>query len=134
MSQRRNSCIAVRSTAEWDRNRSSDMKKSTTQTIFIIVGAVIFLAVLGVGLSALLFMRATEFTKSDEHSADATWDEIRVRFNRASPVIQVQDDETVTVTRRPPTTAPASVQQLQIVAWDPDDNNLVKITLPFWLL
>jgi hypothetical protein len=85
------------------------------------------------GLSAFFFMRATEFTKADARSTDQLWEEVRGRFNHAPPILDVKEGETI-VTRRPPDLAPAPVAEMHVVAWDPDDHDLVQLTLPMWLL
>jgi hypothetical protein len=59
---------------------------------------------------------------------------VRARFDKAGPVIKLEEDGPVVI-RKPPTSTPArQLSNLNVLAWDRDDGKLVKATLPFWLL
>lgn len=111
------------------------MKKETKRAIVVVIGVLISLAVVGIGLAAILFILATEFTKADQPRADEVWQEIRGRFPGAQPILEVRDHETAALTREPPANpALRRLESLHIAAWDSDDTSLFRMTLPFWLL
>lgn len=110
------------------------MKKDTVRTIVIIVGVLILLAIVGLGSAVWLFMRSFEMGKADERSASQQFDQIRSRFAGVTPVLAIRDERPV-VTRRPPDQGTGMrLTTLHVIAWDPDDHDLARIDLPFWLL
>jgi len=111
------------------------MKKETKRTIVVVIGVLVFLAVIGIGLAAIFFIRATEITKADRPQADEVWREIRGRFPGARPLLEVRNHESAVLTREPPPSpAGRRLESLHIAAWDSDDAGLFRMTVPFWLL
>ncbi len=91
-------------------------------------------AVAGLGL----YFVASHISTDRTSSADAlrTFDEVRAEFKNAQPLFELDSDETPRPTRAI-TELPTSdrrPEQLVILAWDPDDERLAKISLPFWML
>jgi hypothetical protein len=110
------------------------MKKDTVRTLLIIVGIVVLLAIVGLGSAVWLFMRSFGFEKADATNAAQQFDKIRGQFVGVTPLLEVRDEEPVVV-RRPETQANRTrLTTMHIVAWDPDDDDFVRISLPFWLL
>ena len=109
------------------------MKKETFRTILIVVGVLVLLAVLGLGSAVWLFMRSFETTQADAASATETFDEVRKRFAGTPPVLLIEDQRAV-VARKPAASSGARLTSLRILAWDPDDDRIARIELPFWLL
>jgi hypothetical protein len=110
------------------------MKKDTLRTLVIIVGVLILLAIVGLGSAVWLFMRSFDVGKADAATASQQFDEIRSRFAGVTPVLAIRDEEPV-VTRRPPAQSTgARLTTLHVLAWDPDDSDIARIDLPFWLL
>jgi hypothetical protein len=105
----------------------------------------IVLGVLGAGVAVLLAAAGAAVYFVTQHvetrettSADAlrALDEVRTSFGDQRPLYELdQDDEPRAV--RPlhelPTAASATTT-LQILAWDPDDQRTVRLSLPFWVL
>jgi len=111
------------------------MKKETKRAIVVVIGLLISLSVVGIGLAAMFFIRATEFTKADRPRAEEVWQEIRGRFPGAEPLLEMHDHETAVLTREPPANpALRRLESLHIAAWDSEDAGLFRMTLPFWLL
>jgi hypothetical protein len=110
------------------------VKKETVRTILIVVGVLVLLAIVGLGSAVWLFMRSFGFEKADQASAAQQFDTIRGRFAGVTPVLEIRDEEPV-VARRPQAEASGTrLTTMHIVAWDPDDDDFVRISLPFWLL
>lgn len=110
------------------------MKKETVRTLLIVVGVLILIAILALGSAVWLFMRSFELGKADAASASQQFDEIRGRFGGVTPVLEVRDEEPV-ITRRPPAQPwGRRLTTMHVIAWDSEDDELVRIDLPFWLL
>jgi hypothetical protein len=110
------------------------MKKETLRTLLIVLGVLILLVIVGLGSAAWLFMRSFEVGKADAASATQQFDAIRARFAGVTPVLEVRDEDPV-IARRPPAVATGPrLSTMHVLAWDPDDDELVRIDVPFWLL
>jgi hypothetical protein len=110
------------------------VKKETVRTLLIVLGVLILLAIVGLGSAVWLFMRSFQVGKADAASATQQFDGIRARFAGVTPVLEVRDEEPV-IARRPPADAAATrLSTMHVLAWDPDDDELVRIDVPFWLL
>ena len=110
------------------------MKKETLRTLLIVVGVLVLIAVVIIGSAVWLFVRSFDAGKADAATAAQQFDEIRSRFAGVTPVLAVRDEEPV-VTRRPPSQATVTrLTTMHIVAWDAEDDDFVRIDLPFWLL
>jgi hypothetical protein len=110
------------------------MKKETVRTLLIVVGVIALLAILGLGSAVWLFMRSFEMTQADAASATESFDEVRKRFAGTSPLLVLEDERPV-VSRKPPAQSNGMrLTSLRILAWDPEDDRIANIELPFWLL
>lgn len=109
------------------------MKKSTA-TILTIVGVVVCVGMLGVAFAAWMFVSNVERSTTDEQSATAAFDEARARFAGATPVFELLDDEEAVVRRPPPSERGQKLNTMRVIVWDPDEGNLVRVNLPYWLL
>jgi hypothetical protein len=111
------------------------MKRRNATILMTVVGVLVFLCVVGASLGWWFFASAVDSETADEPAATLSFDEVRRRFPGQQPALDVLDDHKVVVRRDPPGGAPAgSVQRLQLLTWDPADQDLSRITLPFWLL
>lgn len=111
------------------------MTRETKRAIVIAIGALIFVAVVAVGLAAMFFIRATELTTADQPRADEVWRDIRGRFPDARPILEVREHQTATLTREPPPhPAARPLESIHIAAWDSGNARLFRMTLPFWVL
>ncbi len=71
-------------------------------------------------------------------SADAfrAFDQARARFKDAGPMFELDDRERPRQVRQfsELPTAAAKTEVVWVLAWDPDRERLVKVSLPFWVL
>jgi hypothetical protein len=110
------------------------MKKETARALMIVAGVVILLVIVGLGSAVWLFTQTIDRADADEQSADAAFSEVRQRFGNPKPILDVKDGEPV-LTRKPPDVAhPSRLSMLHVIAWDPDDEGLTRVDLPFWLI
>jgi hypothetical protein len=111
------------------------MKRRHASILMGVVGVLIFLVVVIVGGGAWFFASAFESIPANEASATASFDQVRQRFAGVVPVFALEASETVAVQREPlPEGAARPVARLLLRHWDPDDDELVEVTLPFWLV
>ena len=111
------------------------MKRRNATILMTVVGGLVFLGIVVLSLGAWFFASAVDSESADEPAATSSFDEVRRRFPGQQPAFDVLDDRKVVVRREPSADARArSVERLQLLAWDPADQDLSRITLPFWLL
>ena len=106
-------------------------KKQTT--ILAIVGTAVLLCVV-VLAAALMFIRSTiHRQETDDQTAAATMNAAREKFNGAIPVIELRPGGPV-YTRPVPDGPAAPLHRVHVLAWDPDDQSLARMDMPFALL
>jgi len=107
--------------------------------IWIIVGVfgtcvLMLIAVAGAGIYFVSSHVSSKQTTS--HDALQTFDSARAKFKDQRPLLEVDSGDRPRVTR-PLANFPTSTtrpEQLCVLAWDPDDERVVQVNLPFWLL
>lgn len=113
---------------------------ATTKTWIWIIVACLGLCVLALAAIAGLgiYFVASNINTGQTSSADAlrAFDEIRREFPDERPLFELDSDEQPRPTRRlgDLPTSPRSPKHLWILAWDPDEERLSRISLPFWML
>ena len=100
-----------------------------------VAGILCIIAVAGAGF--YFFSRHIDTSKATVAEAATEFDRVRSRFANQKPLIEV--DETGDFVRANTTDRkiPKNVtvpEALHILAYDPDDGGLVKLSIPFWLL
>jgi len=106
---------------------------------WIIFGIVAFTMLVGVGLVAVAgFFVYQQFAfKSDpasEKVARARFEEVARRFEGQTPLLEIRDGEAVFLPRRDPPATPRRVDALHIMVWEPHDERVVSLNIPFWLI
>jgi hypothetical protein len=107
--------------------------------VWVVVGiaAVCILLVIAMaGAGIYFFTQNIQTTKASPAVASQEFEAVRARFKGQAPLIELDakgnllrsnaDREAPQGTPRPET--------LHVMAFDPDDGGLVKVTIPFWLL
>jgi hypothetical protein len=91
-------------------------------------------AVAGAGLYFVVSHISTD--RSSSADALRTFDEIRAGFHDQKPLFELDSEERPQPTRdiADLPTSTTRPENLVILAWDPDDERLAKISLPFWML
>jgi hypothetical protein len=91
-------------------------------------------AVAGLGIYFVTSHISTDRTSSSE--AFRRFDQVRAKFEEQRPLFELDSDEEPRIVRKL-SDLPTSARQpteLMVLAWDPDDERLSSITLPFWIL
>jgi hypothetical protein len=111
------------------------MKRSHATILMAVIGVLVFLGIVGLSLGVWLFASVFDHDTADQQAATASFDEVRRRFADVQPVFRIAGDERPEIRREPPSARPGQpLERLQVLAWDPDDKGLARVTLPFWLL
>ena len=101
-----------------------------------IVGCCVLGFVTLVGAGIYLFAKHVDIAEASEVSADRAFAETRARLVNETPLISLNGDDwetDATVNRRVNADA-RKPRTLHVMAWDPDDERLVNVSIPFWLL
>ena len=107
--------------------------------IWVIVGvaAVGILCVIAMAAAGIYyFTQNIEARKATPATAAAEFDSVRSRFHGQRPLIELDERGRFlrSHTDRPAPANPRRPEALYVLAFDPDDEGLVKVTVPFWLL
>jgi hypothetical protein len=107
--------------------------------IWIIVGifgtcVVMLIAIAGAGI----YFVSSHVSSKQTTSVDAfqTFDTTKATFRDQRPLLEVDNGDRPRVTR-PLSSFPTSTtrpEQLCVLAWDPEEERVVQVNLPFWLL
>jgi hypothetical protein len=100
----------------------------------VVVGILCLVALAGVG-----FYFASQHIQTRAVSpavAVRDFDEIRARFKGQRPLIELDErgEFLRANTERPAAPQARRPEHLHVVAYDPEDGQLVRVTVPFWLL
>lgn len=113
-------------------------QKPKRRWIPIVIGIVFLIFVLGVGaviVSVAWFRQNLQVTEVSAANASQEFEAIRAKFAGQRPLLEMRDGEPAYVAERekePPSNV--KLTTLHLLAWDEDEEHLVKFALPFWLL
>ena len=116
------------------------MEKSTRRTwLSVLIASVIIvgiLAVAAVGGTAFFFYRHINAQSTSRESAEEQFAAARARFNGQKPLIEIRrgDDPIVHHEMLAEAHSDAKIEALRVLAYDPDENKLVRVSIPFWLI
>ena len=110
------------------------MKSRRGTILMIVIGAVICLVVIGAGTAAWFFASAYDSVASDDATASREFDDVRRRLGSEPPLIDMRTRNAVLARTPPDGTAPRDLQRVQILTWEPNEQKLSRITLPWWLI
>jgi hypothetical protein len=107
--------------------------------VWVVIGIVVFCVVGAVavaGMGYYFFTKHFDTKVTSPASATVEFEQVKAQFNGQKPLIELDergrflranpDRPTRSDNRRP--------DQLFVLAFDPDDERIVKVTIPFWLL
>ena len=113
------------------------MAKKTSWPV-IILGISAFVLVVGVGLVAVvgwvIYQQfAFQAKTATEVSADEEFARVVAKFDGQQPYLVIKDGEPV-ISGAPAAEPGKPVEALHIIVWDPDEQKVVRLNMPFWLL
>ena len=103
----------------------------------IVIGVVILLFFIAVGAVIFTVSYARDHLQvstSSESDAMRAFDEVHARFPGPA-LIEIKDGDAAPISERGKEPASkADLTTLHVLAWDPDQDHLVRVEIPFWLL
>jgi hypothetical protein len=103
----------------------------------IAIGIAFLLVCLGIGAVVVvvsLFRENVETRPANIDEATAAFEEVRRAFGERAPLLEIRDGRPQRVDSVGRAASSVKLQHMKIIVWDPDDNHLARLTLPFWLL
>jgi flagellar basal body-associated protein FliL len=100
----------------------------------VVVGILCVIAVAGVGL--YFFSQHVQTRAASPTKAAREFEQIETRFTGQKPLIELDDHGRylrANTARNPPANAKIP-DELNVLAFDPDNGRIVRISIPFWLL
>src|SRR5687768_6979967 len=105
----------------------------------------VVIAVVVVGILGLVALAGIGFYFASQHiqtraaspaSAEKAFEDVRVKFSGQRPLIEIDDRGHFVRanTNRPIPQQVRTPEVLNILAYDPDDGQIVRLSIPFWLL
>jgi hypothetical protein len=92
------------------------------------------IAVLGIGLSAVMFSRWSEVRTLSAEEADREFTAEIVRAGGGRAYLELEADGTVRANRDMEGSKPRSLAALHLLAWDPERRTLLRIAFPMWFV
>ena len=100
----------------------------------VVVGILCVITVAGVGL--YFFSQHVQTRAASPANAAQEFDQIEVRFKGQKPLIELDSRGHYlrANTDRTPPEKPRALDALNVLAFEPNDGRIVRISIPFWLL
>ena len=95
-----------------------------------------FVAIGVIVASIAWFQENIEIERISEGNAGEEFDKVLKRFPGREPLLELRNGVPRYTKERdaPPSAQGESLSRLHILVWDPDEQHLARIALPFWLL
>jgi hypothetical protein len=110
------------------------MAKRRSTLVLVIVGVAIGAGMLLAGGLFWFLTSALERSPADEAAAEARFQELRDRFREVAPVFVMGPNGPILNRKAPPTRSTGQLRSLEMLGWDRNDSELVRVTIPFWLV
>jgi hypothetical protein len=105
---------------------------------FVVLGIAIVLVFVGIGAviaTVAWFQENMEVASSTARDAEAEFETVRQKFAGREPLLELHDGmPRFTKARGSTASASGSLATLNVMVWDPDEEKIFRIGLPFWLL
>ncbi|MCA1559714.1 MAG: hypothetical protein LC804_05395 [Acidobacteria bacterium] len=105
-----------------------------------VVVAILAVGILGViaiaGVSLYFFSQHIDTRESSPALAARDFEQVSARFTGQKPLIELDEDGGFKRANTDRTAGPSGArpENLNVLAFDPDDGRIVRVTIPFWLL
>src|SRR5688500_3352103 len=106
---------------------------------YIVFGVAILLVFVGIGViiaSIAWFQENMEIERISEGKADDEFNKVLQMFPDREPLLELRNGVPRYTKEREvaPSAQGSSLTKLNILVWDPEEEHLARIALPFWLL
>ena len=110
------------------------MARKRSTFVLVIVGVAVCAVLLFAGGLVWFFTSALERSPADEATAEASFQELRDHFREVTPVFAMGPNGPMLNRQPPPKPATGRLRSLQMLGWDCNDQELVRVTIPFWMI
>jgi hypothetical protein len=110
------------------------MTKTGKTVLLVVLGLIVCVGMVGVVGAVWFFTSVLETVTADEAEAGRSFTDVRARFGESLPLLEMGDRGPVLKRKPPEAPAGHNLKNIQVIAWDPGDEELVRVTLPFWLM
>ena len=118
-------------------NGEQQQPKKKRTWLWIVLGVFMFFVIVAAGglfFAVSFFRQSMEVMPMSASSAEQEFDAVRARFAGKQPLFQLVDDRAQMVSDPSAKPAAAAPDAVHLLAWDEDEEQLVKFSIPFWLL
>jgi len=105
--------------------------------VWVVIGiiGVCILGIVVMAAAAIWFARSHFDVQTTTVTAATTdFETVRARFTAQKPLIELDDHGEFARANTDRPASPVRVQSLNVMVFDPDDEKIVRMDLPFWLL
>lgn len=103
----------------------------------VLIGVGIVMVFLGIGAIIAIsayFAEHIDISDATAQNAEAEFEKVRRRFSGKPALVVMKEGESVVKSNAAPAGGKASLQTLHVLAWDPDEDKLVNVSVPWWLV
>ncbi len=106
--------------------------------VLIAFGVAVFVVFVGIGAIVLIaswFQQNLQVQQTSERDAEVEFDAVRKQFAGRAPLLELRNGRPHYLGgTKPQGTSTTRLETLHVLAWDPDDERLARVSVPFWLL
>lgn len=106
--------------------------------LLILFGVAVLVVFVGIGAIVAItawVQQNMEVTKTTESGAQVEFDKVRQQFAGRPPLLDFKNGRPAYASGRPDSSRPRTeLQTLHVIAWDPEDQQVARFAIPFWLL
>ncbi len=106
----------------------------TGKIILGVAGGLFFLLLIFVSFGVWMVMSAFQTEQVDQVKAAAAFDDVRRQFSGVQPAFEFRDSRPAMLRQPPATAASPGPETVRVLVWDPDENQMSRVSLPFRLL
>ena len=105
---------------------------------FVVLGIAVVLVFLGIGAviaTVAWFQQNMEITSSSSSDAETEFTAVRQKFGDREPLMELNGGvPRFTKARDQASSTGGSLQTLHFLVWDPDEEKVIRFSVPFWLM
>lgn len=116
---------------------NGEQPKEKRTWLWVILGIFVFFVIVAAGglfFAVTFFRQNMNVTPMSENSADEEFEAIRARFAGRKPLFQLTDGRAQMVSEGAAAPGAEPPSSVYVLAWDQDEEQLVRFSIPFWLL
>ena len=109
-------------------------KKRRSALVVVVFGVAVCTVTLFAAVLLWFFTSAFELSPADEATAEARFQELRDRFRTVEPLFAMGPQGPYLNRQPPAKRATGQLRSLEMLGWDCNDSELVRVTIPFWMV